>query len=100
MNTNFVIILKTVRVPCGIETETTSHFFLCCKFFANERQKLRDNAYWLDASIKHLNEESLIDVLLYGSDRFNDSKNKQILLHAICYIQATKRFKRLVIDQC
>ena len=79
---------------CGAETETTSHFFLRRQFFANERQKL------LDASIKNLNEEPLIDVLLYGSDRFNDSKNKQILLHTICYIQATKRFERPLIDQC
>ena len=85
---------------CGAEIETTSHFFLRCQFFANERQKLLDHAYRIDASIKNLNEESLIDVLLYGSDRFNDSKNKQILLHTIYYIQATKRFGRPLIDQC
>ena len=84
---------------CGAETETTSHFFLGCQFFAHERQKLRDDVYQLDASMKHLNEKSLIDVLLYGSDRFNDSKNKQILLHAICYIQTTKCFERPLIDQ-
>ena len=59
---------------CGAETETTSPFFLRCKFFANERQKLLDDVYRIDASIKNLNEESLIDVLLYGSDRFNDRK--------------------------
>ena len=41
---------------CGAETETTSHFFLRCQFFANERQKLRDDVYQLDVSIKHLNE--------------------------------------------
>ena len=85
---------------CGVETETTSHFFLRFQFFANERQKLRDDVYLLDASIKHLNEESLIDVPLHGSDRFNDSKHKQILLHSICYIQTTKRFERPLIDQC
>ena len=85
---------------CGAETETTNHFFLCCPFFANERQKLRDDVYRLDASIKHLNKESLIDDLLHGSDRFNGSKNKQILLHNICYIQATKHFERPLIDQC
>ena len=71
---------------CDAETETTSHFFLRCQFFANERQKLLDEVYRLDASIKNLNEESLIDGQLYGSDRSNDSKNKQILLHTICYI--------------
>ena len=85
---------------CGAETQTTSHFFLRCQFFASERQKLRDDVYRLDASIKHLNEESVIDVLLHDSDRSNDSKNKQILLHTICYVQVTKRFKRPLIDQC
>ena len=84
---------------CGAETETTSHFFLRYQFFANGRQKLRDDVCRLDASIKHLNEESLIDVLLYGSDRFKGKKNKQILLHTICYIQATRRYERPVIDQ-
>ena len=88
------------KCDCGAETETTSHFFFCCQFFVNERQKLRNEVYRLDASIKHLNEESLIDFQLYGSDRFNDSKNKQILLHTIFYIQATKRFERPLIDLC
>ena len=82
---------------CCAETETTSHFFLCCKFFEDERQKLRA-VYQIDASIKNLNEESLIDALLYGLERFHDSKNK-ILLHTICYTQATKRFERPLIVQ-
>ena len=88
MNTNFFIISKTAWAlcHCGADTEWTSHFFLHCQFVVNDGQKLHDDVYWLDASIKHLNEESLIDVLLYGSDRFSDSKNKQILLHTICYI--------------
>ena len=85
---------------CGAETETTSHFFLRCHFFASERQKLRDDVYRLDASIKHSNWESLIDVLLYSLDRFNGNKNKQILLHTIYYIEATKRFERPLIDRC
>ena len=73
----------------GAKTETTSHFFLGFQFFASERRTLRDVVYRLDVSIKHLNGESLIDVLLYSLDRFNGSKNKQILLHTICYIQAS-----------
>ena len=54
--------------------QTTSHFFLRCQSFANKRQKLRDDIYLIDDSIKNLNEESLIDVLLYSSDRLNYSK--------------------------
>ena len=71
-----------------------------CQFFANERQKLSDNVYQIDDSIKTLNEESLIDVLLQGSNRLNGSKNKQILLHAICYMQGTTCFERPLIVQC
>ena len=85
---------------CSSETETTSHFFLRCTFFANERQKLSDNVYQTDDSVKTLNEESLIDVLLKGSNRLNGSKNKQILLHAICYMQGTKCFEKPLIVQC
>ena len=85
---------------CSAETETTSHFFLRYQFLANKRQQLCNNIYWIDPSIKNLNEDSLIDVLLYGSDSLNDSKNKQILLHIACYIQAIKRFERRLIDQC
>ena len=89
---------------CGSETETTSRFsfffLLRCQLIANERQKLHDDVYRVDASIKNLNGESLTEVLLYDSDRFNNSKNKQILLHTICYIQSTKSFERPLIDQC
>ena len=57
----------------AIETEKTSYFFLRCQFLAKERQQLHDNVYRIDASIKNLNEESLIDVLLYCSDNFNNT---------------------------
>ena len=49
---------------CGVETEKTSHFFLRCQFSPNKRQKV--HVYRIDTSIKDLNEESLIDVLIYG----------------------------------
>ena len=103
MKTNFVIISKTAWVPCVIvvlKQKQPVTFFLRWQFFANERQKLRDNVYRIDDSIKNLNEESLINVLLRGPDRLNGSKNKQTLLHTICYIQVTKRFERHLIDQC
>ena len=40
-------------------------------------------------------------VPLFGSGRYNDSKKKQILLHAMYYIQSTKHFEDLLLtDQC
>ena len=71
---------------CGAETETTSHFFLRCQFFANERQKLRDDVYRIDASIKDLNEESPTDVLLYGSGRLMRVKiNKYFSIQSVLF---------------
>ena len=87
MNTNFVKTCVSPMCDCSVETGTTSHFLLFCHFFANERQKLRDDVHRIDVSIKNLNEGSLIDVLLDSSDKFNDSKNKQILFNTICYIR-------------
>ena len=65
-----------------------------------ENNLYHDDVYRIDASVESSNDESLIDVLLYGSDRYNESKNKQILLNTICYIQFTKRFERPLIDYC
>ena len=43
---------------CGPETETTSRFssffFLRCQLIVNERQKLHDDVYRIDASINFL----------------------------------------------
>ena len=75
----------SLMCDCGAETEITSHFFLCCQFFANKRQKLHDDFYWIDASIKNLNEDSLTDVILCGSDRFNDGKNKYFSIQSVIF---------------
>ena len=90
---------------CGTETETAEHFFLCCPFFVTERQKLLNNVYEKHFSSQNLNEESMIDILLYGCDQFNEGDIKEILLHAIDYIKSSKRFsskrfERPLIDHC
>ena len=42
----------------------------------------------------------MIDILLYGCDRFNERDNKEILPHTIDYIKSTKRFERPITDHC
>ena len=66
---------------CGTETETSEHFFLRCPFFVTERQKLLNNVYNKHLPSQILNEESMIDILLYGCDKFNERDNKEILLY-------------------
>ena len=94
------IISKAAWAPCLILVlkQKQPVTFLVLPIFCKQKKKA---LWWCLSdrySIKNLNVESLIDVLLYSSDRLNDSKNKQILLHAICYIQATKHAERPFID--
>ena len=71
---------KDTVVPmcnCGTETETTEHFFLRCPVFLTERQKHLVNIYRKYFSSQNLNEESMIDILLYGCDKFNERHEKK-----------------------
>ena len=66
---------------CGSETERTDHFFLRCTFFAINRQKLLNDLLKIDPFLRNLKDELLLDIILYGSDKYNDTVNKEILLH-------------------
>ena len=76
---------------CGSETETTDHFFLRCPFFTENRQKLLNSMFKVNVSLKNLNDEMLPEILLFGSDKYKDAVNKEILVHTI---KTTKSFKR------
>ena len=76
MEQKFCHNFKDYVIPtcdCFAVKETTSHFLLCCQFFANERQKLYDVIFLIDTSVKDLDKKSLIHILLYGSDKYGDS---------------------------
>ena len=83
---------------CGSKTETTDHFFLRCPFFAINKQKLLHDLLEIDPSLRNLKDELLLDMILYGSGKYNDTVNKEILLHTISFINNTKRFERPLFD--
>ena len=45
-----------------------------------------------DISFSTLNENKLIDLILYGSDKFDDKKNYSILMSTIKFIKDSQRF--------
>ena len=47
----------------------------------------------IDSSLRHLMDELLLDIILYGSDKYNDTVKKEILLHIISFIKITKLFE-------
>ena len=74
---------------CGSETEKTDQFFLRYPFFAENRQKLLNSLFKKDVSLKNLNDGMLLDILLFGSGKYKDTVNTEIIIHT-----TTKRFER------
>ena len=40
----------------------------------------------------------VLDTILYGSEKYKDTVNKEIILHTINFIKNTKRFPRTIFD--
>ena len=77
---------------CELEIESTQHFFLRCHFNHDERSALLNSLYDKDLAINELNEDSIINLGLFGSDKYHKEKKKKILLHCVTYFKVTKRF--------
>ena len=81
--------------PCGLESETTNHFFNVCPLFVNARIPLEIS---IRAIFERNNVNSpivLTDNYLYGHHSLNNSENCKILLATITYLKETNRFSNL-----
>ena len=80
---------------CGTGVETTEHFLLKCPLFAGPRMDLPST---INPKInsKFQNEQlidsDLVQIILYGNEKFNPSENNSILCATIDYITSTDRF--------
>ena len=81
------------RCSCLLENESNSHFFLRCprhlplrKFFLGIISTI------IGSDITILPSDHLTDILLYGSNVYNDVTIKLILKQTIKYIRKSKRF--------
>ena len=88
---NFADCVKPL-CSCGIKPETKLHFFLHCCNFLNIRRKLFDKIKLLDETLLQLNDESLLTVLLFGSNIHTEQVNVQVLNVSIDYIIDSDRF--------
>ena len=77
---------------CSIEDETTLHFFLRCQIFNDIRQILMNDLISIDRSLPSLSQDKLVSILLYGSDAFDNKKNRKILICTIRFIKDSHRF--------
>ena len=61
-------------------------------FYNANRSPLLNELNEIDSSFSTLNENNFIDLILYGSDKFDDKKNHNILMSTIKFIKDTQRF--------
>ena len=61
------------------------------------RSKFLKNVYKLDQTLRDYDNDHLIHILLYRSEKFNFNLNKEIIKPTICYLKDTERFNESLI---
>ena len=81
---------------CGCDDETTVHFFLCCPRYNSLRSTyLSKISDIIGSDISVLPNDHLTNILMYGSNVYNDVTNESILKETINFITQTQRFQNL-----
>ena len=81
---------------CGLDEETSIHYFLCCPSYADLRNLYLSRICEIVGSdVTILPSEHLLFILLYGSNTYNDITNEGIISETIHYIKLSGRFKKL-----
>ena len=81
---------------CFEEEENNSHFLLRCPLFSHVRNDLIGNiSASIGSDILVFPTDHLTDILLYGSNAFNEVTNKLILSETIKFIKKAKHFDNL-----
>ena len=76
---------------CSLEIES-SHFFLKCHYFTNIRATLFDNLKSIDANFPSFLDSEIVELLLYGSPKFDLNQNNKILTSSLSFILKSERF--------
>ena len=79
---------------CSLEVESTKHFFLHCHHYTNIRKTLLNTVEMIDESILNVNDDDLIEILLFGNCKFSLEKNSSIIKASINYIKISSRFDK------
>ena len=97
MNINLIIILTVCISPlcyCSLEVESTKHFFLHCQHYTNIYKTLLNTVKMIDKSILNVNDDDLIEILLFGNCKFSLERNSSIIIASINYIKNSERIDK------
>ena len=71
---------------CSLEIKSLSHFFLQCHYFTSIRSTLFREYESVYANIVKFSDNEIVDLLLYGSPKFDTDQNHKILSSCISFI--------------
>ena len=77
---------------CSLEVESVSHFFLHCHYYSNIHSTLLNELQSIDINLLNQEDDIVVEVLLYGSTKFNNNQNFRLLSSSIDYILKSERF--------
>ena len=83
--------------PCSLEVESTSHFFLHCHYSIDIRKTFFHELQSANENMLNQSDNEIVELLLYGSKRFNFQQNCSLLESAIKFILKSKRFGGLLL---
>ena len=90
-NHNFQDCLNPLP-SCSSEVESVSYFFLHCHYYSNIRLTLLNELQSIDINLLNQEDDIVVEVLLYGSTKFNTNQNFTLLSSSIDYILKSERF--------
>ena len=87
---NFLDTLNSL-CSCSLEIESTKHYLLRCPFYSPIRKTLIDNITNVIGPISHLLDDKLVNLLPYGSDRYNTEPNSFVLKNTTAFLKGKLR---------
>ena len=99
MSISLDITLLTLNplCSCSLETESTAHFFLRCRYYSNIRITLMNELNDIDNPITSRQTKELLRIIIYGVCKFKDDVNKRILIATIQFIKNSNRLNQSLI---
>ena len=81
---------------CGVDIETTSHYFLHCPLFHAERSTLLSNVNQIDSAIFNKSDSAVTYILLNGNESFKDEVNLLTLNATIDFVLSTELMNHFI----
>ena len=90
-NHNFETCINLL-CSCSLEIESTSHFLLHCHHYTNIRVTLLNSISEIIGNTFNINDECLVNLLLFGSQKYTEIDNSHIVNATINYLLISGRF--------